>query len=139
MIIAVDPAACVAAARRFDTSRVTVVDRRSASLGEGLLSNGFELDRLEANDFRRESPNFREPRYSRIRALVSELKSWVGRPTALYFAEAEYIARVRSGVKGHFSYREIAWQMKLKLEQLEPELGRLIEATPPWVEDPLKR
>ena len=55
------------------------------------------------------------------------------------FAEAEYIARVRSGVKGHFSYREIAWQMKLKLEQLEPELGRLIEATPPWVEDPLKR
>jgi thymidylate synthase ThyX len=55
------------------------------------------------------------------------------------FAEVEYIARVRSGVKGHFSYREIAWQMKVKLEQLEPELGRLIEATPPWVEDPLKR
>jgi len=55
------------------------------------------------------------------------------------FAEAEYIARVRSGVKGHFSYRDIAWQMKVKLEQLEPELGRLIEATPPWVEDPLKR
>lgn len=55
------------------------------------------------------------------------------------FAEAEYIARVRSGVKGHFSYREIAWQMKVKLEQLEPELGRLIEATPPWIEDPLKR
>jgi hypothetical protein len=55
------------------------------------------------------------------------------------FAEAEYIARVRSGVKGHFSYRKIAWQMKEKLEQLEPELGRQIEATPPWVEDPLKR
>lgn len=55
------------------------------------------------------------------------------------FAEAEYIARVRSGVKGHFSYREIAWQMKQKMEQLEPELGRLMEATPPWVEDPLKR
>jgi thymidylate synthase ThyX len=55
------------------------------------------------------------------------------------FAEAEYIARVRSGVKGHLSYRNIAWQMKLKLEQLEPELGRLIDATPPWVEDPLVR
>jgi thymidylate synthase ThyX len=55
------------------------------------------------------------------------------------FAEAEYIARVRSGVKGHFSYRNIAWQMKLKLEQFDPELGRLIEATPPWVEDPLQR
>jgi hypothetical protein len=55
------------------------------------------------------------------------------------FAEAEYISRLRSGVKGHFSYREIAWEMKVKMEQLEPELGRLIDATPPWVEDPLTR
>jgi thymidylate synthase ThyX len=55
------------------------------------------------------------------------------------FAEAEYISRLRSGVKGHFSYREIAWEMKCKMAQLEPELGRLIDATPPWVEDPLKR
>ena len=55
------------------------------------------------------------------------------------FAEAEYISRLRSGVKGHFSYREIAWEMKLRMEELEPELGRLIQATPPSVEDPLKR
>ena len=55
------------------------------------------------------------------------------------FAEAEYISRLRSGVKGHFSYRQIAWDMKCAMESLEPELGRLIEATPPWVEDPLKR
>ena len=55
------------------------------------------------------------------------------------FAEAEYIARVRSGVKGHFSYREIAWELKKKMAALEPELGRLMTATPPWVEDPLKR
>jgi thymidylate synthase ThyX len=55
------------------------------------------------------------------------------------FAEAEYISRLRSGVKGHFSYREIAWEMKRKMEQLEPELGRLIDATPPWIEDPLQR
>jgi len=55
------------------------------------------------------------------------------------FAEAEYISRLRSGVKGHFSYRQIAWDMKCAMESLEPELGRLIDATPPWVEDPLKR
>lgn len=55
------------------------------------------------------------------------------------FAEAEYIARLRSGVKGHFSYRHIAWAMKQRLEEQEPELGRLIEATPPWIEDPLVR
>jgi thymidylate synthase ThyX len=55
------------------------------------------------------------------------------------FAEAEYIAKLRSGVKGHFSYRQVAWEMKEKMERLEPELGRLMDATPPWVEDPLKR
>jgi len=55
------------------------------------------------------------------------------------FAEAEYIARLRSGVKGHFSYRKVAWQMKEKMLELEPELGRLMEATPPWIEDPLQR
>jgi hypothetical protein len=55
------------------------------------------------------------------------------------FAEAEYIARLRSGVKGHFSYRKIAWEMKQKMSSLEPELGRLMDATPPWVEDPLQR
>jgi hypothetical protein len=55
------------------------------------------------------------------------------------FAEAQYIARLRSGVKGHFSYREIAWEMKRKMEALEPQLEGLLDATPPWVEDPLKR
>ncbi|HYM11626.1 MAG TPA: FAD-dependent thymidylate synthase, partial [Bryobacterales bacterium] len=55
------------------------------------------------------------------------------------FAEAEYIARVRSGVKGHFAYREVAWQMKEKMREAYPDLGRLMEATPPWVEDTLKR
>jgi thymidylate synthase ThyX len=55
------------------------------------------------------------------------------------FAEVEYISRVRSGVKGHFSYREIAWEMKQRVEETEPELAQLIDATPPWVEDPLTR
>jgi hypothetical protein len=55
------------------------------------------------------------------------------------FAELEYISRLRSGVKGHFAYREIAWKMKKALEQVDPMLAELVEATPPWVEDPLKR
>jgi thymidylate synthase ThyX len=55
------------------------------------------------------------------------------------FAEAEYIARLRSGVKGHFSYRKIAWEVKQKMSALEPGLARLMEATPPWEEDPLQR
>jgi thymidylate synthase ThyX len=55
------------------------------------------------------------------------------------FAEAEYIAKLRSGVKGHFSYRNIAWLMREKMRQLEPVLGEWMEATPPSVEDPLTR
>jgi hypothetical protein len=42
-------------------------------------------------------------------------------------------------VKGEFSCRDIAWEMKAQMDSLEPELGRLIDATPPWVDDPLKR
>jgi thymidylate synthase ThyX len=55
------------------------------------------------------------------------------------FAEVEYISRLRSGVKGHFSYRRIAWLMKEALAEQDPELSRLVHATPPWVEDPLQR
>jgi hypothetical protein len=29
--------------------------------------------------------------------------------------------------------------MKCAMERLEPELGRLMAGTPPWIEDPLKR
>lgn len=55
------------------------------------------------------------------------------------FAEAEYIAKLRSGVKGHFSYRNIAWLMREKMRQMEPALGEWMEATPPEIEDPLTR
>lgn len=55
------------------------------------------------------------------------------------FAEIEYISRLRSGVKGHFSYRQVAWEMKQKFAAIEPQLAQLIDATPPWVEDPLVR
>lgn len=55
------------------------------------------------------------------------------------FAEVEYISKLRSGVKGHFSYRSIAWEIKKLMDKQFPELGRLIEATHPDVEDPLTR
>ncbi len=55
------------------------------------------------------------------------------------FAEAEYIARLRSGVKGHWSYRAVAWQLKEALAARAPFLAQLIRATPPDVEDRLTR
>jgi hypothetical protein len=55
------------------------------------------------------------------------------------FAELEYVSRLRSGVKGHFSYRAVAWELKCALDRLDPQLGALVKATPPTVEDPLKR
>jgi thymidylate synthase ThyX len=55
------------------------------------------------------------------------------------FAEADYIARLRSGVKGHPSYRKVAWDMCEALRAAEPELAALLAATPPSVEDPLTR
>jgi thymidylate synthase ThyX len=55
------------------------------------------------------------------------------------FAEAEYIAKLRSGVKGHWSYRAVAWSMKRKLTERYPALGDWVQATPPDVEDALTR
>ena len=55
------------------------------------------------------------------------------------YAEAEYIARLRSGVKGHFSYRTIAWLMQRAVLARYPALGARIAATPPDIEDSLTR
>lgn len=55
------------------------------------------------------------------------------------YAEAEYVAKLRSGVKGHWSYRTVAWLMKQKLAERHPFLGGKIEATPPDVQDSLTR
>jgi thymidylate synthase ThyX len=55
------------------------------------------------------------------------------------YAEVEYVSRLRSGVKGHFSYRRVAWEMKQRLAERHPFLAEKIDATPPWIEDTLKR
>lgn len=55
------------------------------------------------------------------------------------YAEAEYIAKLRSGVKGHWSYRTIAWLMKQKLAERYPIMGDRIHATPPDIQDTLTR
>ena len=55
------------------------------------------------------------------------------------YAEAEYISKLRSGVKGHWSYRAVAWKMKQQLTQRYPCLGEQIHATPPDIEDALTR
>jgi thymidylate synthase ThyX len=45
------------------------------------------------------------------------------------FAEAQYIAELRSAPAGHFSYRRIAWEMFLKLQHQHPALARHIRVT----------
>ena len=55
------------------------------------------------------------------------------------YAEAEYISKLRSGVKGHWSYRTVAWQMKQQLTKKFPFLGEQIQATAPDVDDALTR
>ncbi len=55
------------------------------------------------------------------------------------YAQAEYMCRLRSGVKGHWSYRTVAWEMKQQVMKQYPSLGALIEATPCDVEEALTR
>jgi thymidylate synthase ThyX len=39
------------------------------------------------------------------------------------FAESLYIAELRSGVAGHFSYRRVAWEMYLAVARRHPALA----------------
>lgn len=55
------------------------------------------------------------------------------------FAETDYICRLRSGVKGHFSYRKIAWEMYSRAKEVAGFLGDFMEATHPDIEDVLTR
>lgn len=45
------------------------------------------------------------------------------------FAEAQYISELRSGPAGHFSYRNVAWEMYLALQRQHPTLAKYIRAT----------
>jgi thymidylate synthase ThyX len=45
------------------------------------------------------------------------------------FAEAQYISELRSAPAGHFSYRRIAWQMYLAIQEHHPSLARHIRVT----------
>ena len=41
------------------------------------------------------------------------------------FAEALYIAELRSGIAGHYSYRLVAWEMYRAMSIRHPALGAL--------------
>lgn len=45
------------------------------------------------------------------------------------FAEAQYIAELRSAPAGHFSYRRVAWEMYRAVERKHPGLARHIRVT----------
>lgn len=75
----------------------------------------------------------------RLAAYVLPLMHRIRCVFKMDFAEIDYIVRLRTGVKGHPSYRRIAWQMYREIQRAEPHLATLIEATPPDVEDPLTR
>jgi thymidylate synthase ThyX len=58
------------------------------------------------------------PLATRIRALFK-----------MDFAEAQYIAELRSAPAGHFSYRRVAWEMYKALERQHPTLAKHIRVT----------
>lgn len=55
------------------------------------------------------------------------------------FAEVQYVTRLRTGKKGHDSYRAIAWAMVEAARKAQPGLAPYLTATPPAERDPLIR
>jgi len=64
------------------------------------------------------SAHYLLPLATRIRALFK-----------MDFAEAQYIAELRSAPAGHFSYRRVAWEMYKALERQHPSLAKHIRVT----------
>jgi thymidylate synthase ThyX len=62
----------------------------------------------------KESAQYLLPMGTRCRALFK-----------MDFAEALYIAELRSGVAGHFSYRRVAWEMYRAIAERHPALAGL--------------
>ena len=85
-----------------------------------------DIERLRTNN--QEAALYAIPFGFRVRCLFK-----------MDFAEVEYISKLRSGVKGHWSYRTVAWEMKQQMITRYPYLGSLIEATSPDIEDSLTR
>ena len=45
------------------------------------------------------------------------------------FAEALYISELRTGSGGHFSYRQVAWEMYQAVKRQHPALARYFRVT----------
>jgi thymidylate synthase ThyX len=120
---------CVQIRQEYGTDLGFAMPRPAIDAGiDGLLSSALANALAGARKLPVPAAHYALPFAARARFLFK-----------MDFAEAEYICRLRSGVKGHFSYRTVAWEMKCAMERLEPSLGRIMLATPPSVEDPLKR
>jgi hypothetical protein len=69
------------------------------------------------------------PLAARVRALFK-----------MDYAQAAYIAELRTGPTGHFSYRRVAWAMHRALSERHPILAGPVRATDPYeVVDLLRR
>lgn len=55
------------------------------------------------------------------------------------WAEAAYIAELRTGLGGHFSYRVAAWAMVQAMRARYPTLALELRVTDPALDDPLRR
>jgi thymidylate synthase ThyX len=63
------------------------------------------------------------PSFSSDAAYLLPLGTRVRAMFKMDFAEALYIAELRSGAAGHFSYRRVAWEMYLEVARRHPSLA----------------
>ena len=69
------------------------------------------------------SQQSKDPQASSEAAYLLPLGTRVRAMFKMDFAEAHYIAELRSGVAGHFSYRRVAWEMYRAIAERHPALA----------------
>jgi thymidylate synthase ThyX len=84
---------------------------------EAALSASRQIAQRQAPEAA-QSAHYLLPLATRIRSLFK-----------MDFAEAQYIAELRSGPAGHFSYRNVAWEMHKALVRQHPSLAKYLRTT----------
>ena len=95
----------------------TLAEAGLADMYKGAMDAAFTAHRAlcgSGEPEARQSSQYLLPLGTRCRALFK-----------MDFAEALYIAELRSGIAGHFSYRKVAWEMYRAIAVRHPALASL--------------
>jgi thymidylate synthase ThyX len=101
----------------------------AAGLAEAGILAGYQASMEAAYAASRQIASSGAPEAAQSALYLLPLGTKIRSLFKMDFAEALYISELRSGPAGHFSYRNVAWEMYLAVQRQHPELARYFRVT----------